>query len=196
VSHLLNCLTSLPEPFKGKPIIASICAAYCYEMDHLQRALDEIEYFRDIEHADETRLKVLAERFRQPIITEDLEVLRKLVAARILVNQSDGSLRYQKYLHGFLYPAANATFYRVPPKLLFAVQGYDTYTDGVEDLVIARARNEAYVGLIEDAGDPSTSFRLYITPSAGRPMLYPATEQTALGGETLYDCSFPFEVSP
>ena len=89
IEHIYHLL-DVAEPFKGKPRLYSVMIPVFRQAQEIEDMFHALQAMIDLETADLTRLKLLADFVGQPVITSDLETLRKLVKVRILINMSHG----------------------------------------------------------------------------------------------------------
>lgn len=89
IEHIYHLL-DVAEPFKGQPRLYSWLIPILHEAQEVEDMFHSIMAMIDLETADFERLRLLAGYVGQPVITSDLETLRKLVKVRILINMSHG----------------------------------------------------------------------------------------------------------
>jgi hypothetical protein len=89
IEHIYHLL-DVAEPFKGQPRLYSFLIPIFRQAQEIEDMFHAIQAMIDLESADLVRLKLLAEFVGQPVVTSDLETLRKLVKVRILINMSHG----------------------------------------------------------------------------------------------------------
>jgi hypothetical protein len=90
--HVRTALFNLNAPFIGKPRIASIVWAFVSEIKELENAIQSVINLRQLDNAGLEQLKVLGKIVGEPYASQDVEVYRAYVKARILVNRSGGTI--------------------------------------------------------------------------------------------------------
>jgi hypothetical protein len=89
MDHVLSGLARIVPVLQGKPRLASWSAAILKEIQLITDAAQAIMVERNIETDNPEMLRMLASFVNQPILSDDLETLRKLIKGRIIINNSD-----------------------------------------------------------------------------------------------------------
>ncbi len=156
VSHYDNLLTVTPA-LRTKPRLAAWLLAIFKQCQHLEEVAIDLLQMMDIATADRTRLEMIAGIVDQPIITDDLETLRKLVSARIAINRSSGRrndlLRSLSILLGDIEDLTKS---------------WSSYDGGVEVVLRTDADLPDYLtSLLEEAMASGFSIRVLHAPDGG-----------------------------
>ena len=150
--HILQGLSKLLTPFRGRPRIASWCAVTLQQVQSLEDALWVFAAQLDVDSADAVRLNLLGRIVgQQPRGT--VEQMRRFVKCRILTNRSRGRAPDLIKIAGLLLGGPGAA----PPAVVFYTEGGCTVVieqdgsyadaDPVAAVEFLRAAKTAAVGL-------------------------------------------------
>ncbi len=90
--HFRAGYLELIGPFLGKPRIASFIWALVTGLQEVENAIQSVITLRMVDTATLTQLKVLGKIVGQRYASEDTEVYRSLIKARIAANRSSGTM--------------------------------------------------------------------------------------------------------
>lgn len=155
VNHFTRMLLTTPA-LQGLPRIGAIQFAIFRQCEELEAVFAAIIATRNLDTADWARLLLLAKVVGQPVITSDVETLRRLVKARIAVNGSSG--RRNDLIQVLDILLGEVT-----------VKAWSTYDGGYEVVVRSDDANvDSYVfDMLEEASASGIHVRLLHAPTDG-----------------------------
>ena len=153
VDHAIKGVLKFVPPFWGKPRMATLLVGPLNEVQELEDTTFAVIDIRQLDNADDERLRILGDLVGQGNFGFSTEEYRSAIRARVQANRSNGRINDIHTVIGLIVPLETWTLYRVAPADL-AVQFIDS--SGVPTAVLRdllASTKAAGVGLVLFVGE-------------------------------------------